>query len=97
MRRVDLQAVDGKATEVELRVVEPTIYVHPDHQGNRYGPEAVQAIEDFAHRYYHATETRPKIDPANTRSSAMAEKRGAKRVLPATIYDPLETWLRGLP
>jgi RimJ/RimL family protein N-acetyltransferase len=97
MRRVDLQTVDGKATEVELRVIEPTIYVHPAHQRNGYGPETVGAIEDFGHRYYGATESRPKIDPGNAASREMARKRGAKRLLPATIYDPLETWTRRLP
>lgn len=101
MRKGELVPIDderGKRVEPrEVRAVEPTIYVHPGHQGHGYGPEAVAAVELFAHREYGATESLPKIDPSNKRSRRKAAERGATRVLPATIYNPLETWRRPLP
>jgi RimJ/RimL family protein N-acetyltransferase len=96
MRKVEIQSVHGEPRAVELCVIEPTVYVHPSEQGNWYGPETVQAIEDFARTYYGATEARPKIDPRNARSRELAQKQGATRILPSGIYDPLETWSRPL-
>lgn len=96
MRRGGLEVVAGEAREVEHRAVEPTIYVHPDHQGQGYGPEAIEAIEQFAVQHYGVTESRPKIDPSNEKSRTKTAQRGATRELPAGLYDPLETWSRRL-
>lgn len=101
MRKFDLAPVsregEGEAESLEVRAVEPTVYVHPSHQGHGYGPEAVAAIEVFAHQRYGAIESLPKIDPSNERARDRAREAGAEQLLPAGIYDPMETWRRLLP
>jgi hypothetical protein len=81
----------------EERIFEPTIHVHPAHQDNRSGSEAIDAIETFAQEHYGATESRFRIDPTNHKSIDRAKRRGAKRLMPVLPgFDSLETWGRAL-
>ena len=90
LRRSD--RLRSKALPVEVRELETTAYVHPDHQHLGYASEADAAISTFIEPRFQGNRRVAQIRHDNTVVQAKAEEAGAKKLTGQTERG-YETWV----
>jgi RimJ/RimL family protein N-acetyltransferase len=77
----------------EARIVESTIYVHPDYQDNGYGPEAAEATEVFVSTQFDLTQRKASIRWDNAHAQQLAAARSFIKQSEAMTQHGFQTWI----
>lgn len=81
-----------QAAPVEVREMETTAYIHPDHQHNGYAPEADAAISAFIEPRFEVNRRVAQIRHDNTGVQSKVKEEGAEK-LPGQTQHGYETWV----